>query len=246
MRGGAVSPVAGAVSNTGVITVMSGRWVPPWYGSFSMNTSPGRMRPALRSITAFTLSPIEPRCTGMCGALAISWPFWSNSAQEKSRRSLMFTEQAVLASVSPICSAIAMNRLLKISSMIGSALVPIAVRAGRSTTRSSSRSPPVRVRADQPGSTTVVPLASAMIAGPSTRAPSDSASRTTTGVSCQQPSLYIGTRVTAIAAAGIAARPASVPLPSAAPWPEAAVPVSPIASTVIDSTTRSRPGIRKL
>ena len=40
----------------------------------------------------FTHSPIEPRCTGMCGALAIRLPSASNSAQEKSSRSLMLTE----------------------------------------------------------------------------------------------------------------------------------------------------------
>ncbi len=37
-------------------------------------------------------SLIEPKCTGMCGALAISEPAASNSAQLKSSRSLMFTE----------------------------------------------------------------------------------------------------------------------------------------------------------
>ena len=64
----------------------------------------------------------------MCGALAMSWPCASNSAQEKSSRSLMFTELAVLASVTPICSAMAMNRLLKISSNTGSARVEAASR----------------------------------------------------------------------------------------------------------------------
>ena len=62
----------------------------------------------------------------MCGALAIRLPAASNSAQEKSSRSLMLTEYEVLASVTPICSAIAMNRLLKTSSSTGSASVPIA------------------------------------------------------------------------------------------------------------------------
>ena len=56
----------------------------------------------------------------MCGALAISAPLGSKSAQEKSSRSLMFTEYAVLWSATPICSAIDMNRLLKISSRTGS------------------------------------------------------------------------------------------------------------------------------
>ena len=64
----------------------------------------------------------------MWGAFAISWPSRSNSAQEKSSRSLMFTELAVLASVTPICSAMAMNRLLKISSSTGSARVDAEAR----------------------------------------------------------------------------------------------------------------------
>ncbi len=75
-----------------MITVTSGRWVPPLYGLFSANTSPARIAaPRSRRIVR-TLSPIEPRCTGMCGALAISMPSRSNSAQEKSSRSFMLTE----------------------------------------------------------------------------------------------------------------------------------------------------------
>ena len=65
------------------------------------------------------LSPIEPRCTGMCGALAISAPSASKIAQEKSSRSLMLTLVAVDCSATPISSAMAMNRLLKISSRTG-------------------------------------------------------------------------------------------------------------------------------
>ena len=86
-------------------------------------------------------SLIEPRCTGMCGALAIRAPSASNSAQLKSSRSLMLTEWAVFCSRSPICSAIFMNRLLNTSSMIGSARVPGAAAAGRGRTRRSSRFP---------------------------------------------------------------------------------------------------------
>ena len=41
----------------------------------------------------------------------------------------MFTEYDVFASVTPICSAIAMNRLLKTSSSTGSACVPMACAA---------------------------------------------------------------------------------------------------------------------
>ena len=72
----------------------------------------------------------------MCGALAIRLPVASNSAHEKSSRSLMLTEYAVFCSRSPICSAIDMNRLLKTSSMTGSTVVPIARRAARGATRS--------------------------------------------------------------------------------------------------------------
>ena len=39
-----------------------------------------------------TARSIEPRCTGMCGALATSVPSAANTAQEKSSRSLMLTE----------------------------------------------------------------------------------------------------------------------------------------------------------
>jgi len=102
-------------SNTGVTTVMSGRWVPPLYGSFSTKTSPGRMAPRLRAMTVRMDSPMEPKCTGMCGALAISCPSGSNSAHEKSSRSFMFTLWAVFCRVNPICSAMDMKRLLKTS-----------------------------------------------------------------------------------------------------------------------------------
>ena len=57
-----------------MITVTSGRCVPPLYGAFSTNTSPGCIVPARASMIVRTLSPIEPRCTGMCGALAIRLP----------------------------------------------------------------------------------------------------------------------------------------------------------------------------
>ena len=57
-----------------------------------MKTSPARIVPAFSRMTVLMLSPIEPRCTGMCGALAIRLPSASNSAQLKSSRSLMLTE----------------------------------------------------------------------------------------------------------------------------------------------------------
>jgi len=107
----------------------------------------------------------------MCGALAIRLPSASKIAQLKSSRSLMLTEYAVFCSRSPICSAMDMNRLLKISSMTGSALVPIARRAGSAATRRNTRWPRGVASARQPASTMVVALASAMMAGPSIKAP---------------------------------------------------------------------------
>ena len=53
--------------------------------------------------------------------------FGENKAHEKSKRSLIFTEEAVFSSTVPICSATLMNRLLKISNITGSTLVPIAL-----------------------------------------------------------------------------------------------------------------------
>ncbi|MNT95433.1 hypothetical protein D3C72_2373130 [compost metagenome] len=83
------------MSNTGVMIVTSGRCVPPWYGSFTTYASPGIIWPALAFMTVRTDSPMDPRCTGMCGALAIRRACASKMAQEKSRRSLMLTEYAV-------------------------------------------------------------------------------------------------------------------------------------------------------
>ncbi len=98
-------------------------------------TSPGRIVPSLRSSTSLMDSPMEPRWTGMCGALAIRLPSASKRAQEKSSRSLMLTEWAVFSRRTPICSAMDMKRLLKTSSMTGSTLVPTAALAGRGRAR---------------------------------------------------------------------------------------------------------------
>ena len=77
-------------------------------------------------ITDATDLSIEPRCTGVCGAFAIKSPLLSKTAQEKSNRSLMFTERAVYCNLTPICSAIDINKLLNTSSKIGSACVRVA------------------------------------------------------------------------------------------------------------------------
>ena len=171
----------------------------------------------------------------MCGALAIRLPSVSNSAHEKSRRSLMFTEYAVFCSATPICSAIAMNRLLKTSSITGSTSVPIARRAVRGTTRVITMWSSGVTSARQPGSTTVVALASAMIAGPSMRSPGRSTPRTNSAASCHAPAPYIRTRCDA--ASGPSRGGGSITTSSmASAWP--------IASTEIASRISSRFGIR--
>ena len=113
----------------------------------------------------------------------MSWPCASNSAQEKSRRSLMLTELAVLASVTPICSAMAMKRLLKISSSTGSARVGHRVAArGGGLRRAPGCRRSVNV-ARQPCSTTTVVLRSQITAGPSSASPGRRCSRSKNGES---------------------------------------------------------------
>ena len=68
------------------------------------------------------LEPIEPRCTGMWGALATRPPSVSNRAQEKSSRSLMLTEWAVRSSAAPMASATPMKRRLNNSRVTGSGM----------------------------------------------------------------------------------------------------------------------------
>ena len=86
-------------SNTGITTVTSGRCVPPLIRIVEdVDVAWRASRRAFRRITVLIDSLMLPRCTGMCGALAIKSPSASKIAQEKSRRSLMFTEYAVFAS----------------------------------------------------------------------------------------------------------------------------------------------------
>ncbi|CKU34668.1 Uncharacterised protein [Mycobacterium tuberculosis] len=102
----------------------------------------------------------------------------------------MFTDWAVASSRKPICSAIDMNRLLKISNSTGSASKPARVAAsgrGGVTTRCASRCPVSVIVACQPSSTTVVALASAMIAGPVSTSPGRIASLRRSGASRHNP-----------------------------------------------------------
>ena len=129
----------------------------------------------------------------MCGALAMRLPSGSNSAHEKSNRSLMLTDWAVASSRAPICSATDMNRLLKISNSTGSTSVPTRSAPAGRRTRVSSRCPYGVTVARQPGSTTVVELASVIRAGPSTTASGASPSRRWSGTRRHWPSLHIST-----------------------------------------------------
>jgi len=113
----------------------------------------------------------------MWGALAISAPEASNTAQEKSRRSLMLTEAAVRSRANPIRSAIDMNRLENSSSDTGSgSRVVIGLRAGGSL-RVSNNSPRGRTSAIQPASTIVPEIRSSITAGPNILLPYRNESR---------------------------------------------------------------------
>ncbi len=193
-------------------------------------TSPGRREPSLRRSTSLMDSPMDPRWTGMWGALATRPPSASNSAHEKSSRSLMLTECAVFCSRTPICSAIDMKRLLNTSSMTGSTRVPTAVRSGRGSARRSTRCPDGPAVACQPGSTTVVASSSATTAGPVTVSFVRSVSRRYRPAS-RHPS-----------PANIRTVPSgrSGPPPARAPAARGGVcgPAAPVASTETASTTR--------
>ena len=89
-------------------------------------------------------------------------------------------------------------------------------------------------RADQPGSTTVVALLSAMIAGPAMVCPGRAAERSTSAASCQRPSLNM--RTVAATGAGPAATSACGASPTASP--------APTASTDTASTISRRSCIR--
>ena len=123
----------------------------------------------------------------MCGALATRCPSPSNTAQEKSSRSLMFTEEAVFWSVTPICSAIDMKRLLNTSSITGSASVPSAARFGAGVARVITMWFTAVTAACQPSSTTIVWCGSMIRAGPITVLPGVRPSRRCTPASCQPP-----------------------------------------------------------
>ena len=142
-----------SAAKIGVITVMSGRCVPPAKGSLRIHERPGA---CCSSSTIATAAGIAPRCTGMCSACITICPSASNSAVEASRRSLMLAEWAERISTAPISSQAACSAPLITCSSIGSsALMPTrpvpGVRCSRSCrARRPCRSSPVRSATSSP------------------------------------------------------------------------------------------------
>ena len=188
-------------------------------------------------ITVRTLSPMAPRWTGTCGALATSAPVASNTAQEKSSRSLMLTDRLVFCSTAPVCSAALMKRLLNSSSITGSGRAASATRAAaRVSVRRSSRWLSAVTSAVQPGSTTVVALASRISAGPGMRSSRRSASRSNTGAWCSEPAVQSAT--VSIGAGG------SPPSRGGSAASSTSSPAA-VTSATQASTTTSRSGVAK-
>mmetsp|Transcript_42976 Transcript_42976/g.102241 ORF Transcript_42976/g.102241 Transcript_42976/m.102241 type:complete len:219 (-) Transcript_42976:1321-1977(-) len=207
--------------------VMSGRCVPPAIGWFVIRTSPSLRFPAHTFTWWRTASCMEPRWTGMCGAFATRPPLSSNSAHEKSRRSLMLVEIDVRWRVRPICSAIDMKRCWNIDSCTASTWVDKTVASSAWTVIRTS--PLDVISATHPGSTRTVEIASSSIAGPSTFHPGPTSESRKTSVSRRPPSKYTAVVATAAGAATSIRDFAALTV------------LRPMARTRMSSTTISRP-----
>ena len=120
---------------------------------------------------------MEPRCTGMCGALATRPPSASKTAHEKSRRSLTLTDRAVFGQGHPHLLGDGHEAVVVEDEQEGrSASASAADRARAPGTASSSSSLAI-ASAAQPGSITVVLVGSQTIAGPARRSPGESSAR---------------------------------------------------------------------
>src|SRR5215212_7189798 len=111
---------------------MSGRWVPPSYGSFSMTTSPASKVPSNLAITACIASGIEPSCIGRVKPWASSSPSSEQYALDRSLDDLRFEEYAVRIIVSAISSTTDSTAFLTSSRVTGSVAI------------SGSAAPPLR------------------------------------------------------------------------------------------------------
>ena len=114
------SPSRSPPLKIGEIRVMSGRCVPPRYGSLRIQSVAGACS---KSSTAATASGIEPRWTGMCSACMTSSPAGSKSAVEQSRRSLMFAECAARTRTAPISSQAECSAPIRTWRVTGSRLI---------------------------------------------------------------------------------------------------------------------------
>src|SRR4051812_20443073 len=110
---------------------MSGRWVPPSYGSFSITTSPGSKVPPNLAITACIASGIEPSCIGRVKPWASSSPSSEQYALDRSLDDLRLDEYAVRIIVSAISSTTDSTAFLTSSRVTGSVAISGAPILGR-------------------------------------------------------------------------------------------------------------------
>ena len=146
-----------AASKTGETSVMSGRCVPPRYGSLRIQDRPGAWSRAER--------PRRPRRASSRGGPGCARPASpsrrraSNSAVEQSRRSLMFAECAERNSTAPISSQAARSAPVITCSVTGSSVL---TRAPLQDERARSRRP----RPPSPAGTATVVSGSCSTVGP--------------------------------------------------------------------------------
>src|SRR6267378_2640761 len=118
-------------TKTGTKAVRSGRWLLPWYGSFSRKTSPGRTRAPKKSRTDSTAHGMAPTWIGTCSAWATrrAWP--SQIAVEKSRLELRICEYAVRSIASPISSTMAEKRCVRTEMVTGTSMRAVYAASGQ-------------------------------------------------------------------------------------------------------------------
>jgi hypothetical protein len=130
------------------------------------------MAPAFSRAMVSTERSIEPRCTGMCGALATRFAFASKIAQEKSSRSLMFTEDAVFWQRHAHLLGDGHEALVEHLQQHRISVSARRRRAPAGRTRApAARDPSRSARARQPSSITMVWCGSISSAGPAIMAP---------------------------------------------------------------------------
>src|SRR6266850_481048 len=118
-------------TNTGTKAVRSGRWLLPWYGSLSRNTSPGRTRSPKKSRTDSTAHGMAPTWIGTWSAWATSRARASQMAVEKSRLELRIWEYAVRSIASPISSTMAEKRWVRTEIVTGSSMQAVYAASGQ-------------------------------------------------------------------------------------------------------------------